>query len=125
MSYQLSVSPLKLQDIPPEDTIVTLGTELLDSTAGWKKGRILAKGKVLTLSRPKGPADGAPWHCRVSEHTREDATFDEFWSKLGANKAENEKESHIVRISPATLLAHPCYQIHRGHQESRSSEAHI
>jgi len=92
MSYQLSVSPLKLQDIPPEDTIVTLGTELLDSTAGWKKGRILAKGKVLTLSRPKGPADGAPWHCRVSEHTREDATFDEFWSKLGANKAENEKE---------------------------------
>lgn len=61
----------------------------------WKKGKTFAKGKVLTLSRPKGPADGAPWHCRVSEHTEEDATFDEFWGKLGVNKAVNEKESDI------------------------------
>lgn len=81
-----------LKEVPSEDTIIALGKELLDSTATWKKGKTFADCKVLTLSRPKGPADGAPWHCRVSEHTREDATFDEFWGKLGVNKAENEKE---------------------------------
>jgi len=92
MSYQLSITALKPQEIPSEDTIIALGKDLLDSTAAWKKGKTFAKGKVLTLSRPKGPADGAPWHCRVSEHTKEDATFDEFWGKLGVNKAVNEKE---------------------------------
>ncbi|KAF8136414.1 hypothetical protein EV363DRAFT_733520 [Boletus edulis] len=92
MSYQLSITALKPQEVPSEDTIIALGKELIDSTATWKKGKTLAKGKVLTLSRPKGPGDGAPWHCRVSEHTKEDATFDEFWGKLGVDKAENEKE---------------------------------
>ncbi|KAG6376205.1 hypothetical protein JVT61DRAFT_2180 [Boletus reticuloceps] len=93
MSYQLSITALKPQEVPSEDTIIALGKELIDSTATWKKGKTLAKGKVLTLSRPKGPGDGAPWHCRASEHTKEDATFDEFWGKLGVDKAENEKES--------------------------------
>ncbi|KAF8559635.1 hypothetical protein OG21DRAFT_470638 [Imleria badia] len=92
MSYQLSITALKPQEVPPEDTIIALGQELLDSTVAWKKGKTFAKGKVLALSRPKGPADGAPWHCRVSEHTKEDATFDEFWGKLGVNKVVNEKE---------------------------------
>lgn len=91
----ISEEQLGTLEIPSEDTIIALGKELLDSTVTWKKGKTLAKGKVLTLSRQKEPADGAPWHCRVSEHTKEDATFDEFWGKLGVNKAENEKEWDI------------------------------
>ncbi|KAF9246465.1 hypothetical protein BU15DRAFT_40332 [Melanogaster broomeanus] len=92
MSYKLSITPLKLEEIPAEDTIIALGKELIASTPTWKKGKTFAQGSVVTLYHPKGPGDGAPWHCRVSEHTKEDATFDEFWSKLGVNKAENEKE---------------------------------
>jgi len=92
MSYQLGITALKPQEVPSEDAIITLAKEVLDSTVAWKKGKTFAKGKVLTLSRPKGPADEAPWHCRVSEHTKEDATFDEFWGKLGENKVANEKE---------------------------------
>jgi len=41
---------------------------------------------------------------RVSEHTPEEATFDEFWSKLsGIDKAINEKE-FIPSVKNATLL---------------------
>ncbi|KAI9571488.1 hypothetical protein HD554DRAFT_196499 [Boletus coccyginus] len=107
MSYQLSIAALKPQEIPSEDTIIALGKALLDSTAAWKKGKTFAKGKVLTLSRPKGPGDGAPWHCRVSEHTKEDATFDEFWGKLGMNKAVNEKEfiGSIKRVAQVERIS--------------------
>jgi hypothetical protein len=110
MSYQLSIEPVKpagmcavapvdlsrcqnnTPEIPPEETILALAREVLESTKSWKAGKTFAKGTVQTLSRPKRSGDGAAWHCRVSKHTKDDATFDEFWSKLGVNKAENEKE---------------------------------
>lgn len=79
-------------EFPVEETIVELGRQVLESTDSWKVGKTFSKGTVQTLSRAKGPGDGAPWHCRVSNHTKKDATFDEFWSKIGTNKAENEKE---------------------------------
>ncbi|KAG6335843.1 hypothetical protein ID866_3233 [Astraeus odoratus] len=80
-------------DVPPANTILTLGRELLASTESWKKGKTFANGKVLTLQRPAaGTGDEAPWHCRVSQHHKEDATFDELWNKIGVNKAENEKQ---------------------------------
>ncbi|KAL6305309.1 hypothetical protein BKA93DRAFT_222665 [Sparassis latifolia] len=90
--YHLSITPLKVSDISSEETIIVLGQALLDSTTSWKLGKTYQKGTVRTCSRHKGPGDGASWHCRTSEHTAEDATFDEFWSKLGVNKAENEMQ---------------------------------
>ena len=116
--------PLGTSEIPSEDTIIALGKALLDSTVTWKKGKAYAKDKVLTLSRRKEPADGAPWHCRVSEHTKEDATFDEFWSKLGVNKAENEKEYDPHIVCPH-LHGSFRYQVYSPHQESCSSETYI
>lgn len=68
----------------------------------WKQGKAYQKNTVKTFHRSKGPKDGAGWYSRVSEHTKEDSTFDEFWSKLGVNKAENEKES--VRYPSYGLL---------------------
>lgn len=88
----VSRSANKTLDFPAEETILALGRQVLESTESWKVGKVFSKGTVQTLSRAKGPGDGAPWHCRISEHTKEDATFDEFWSKIGVNKAENEKE---------------------------------
>ncbi|OAX31951.1 hypothetical protein K503DRAFT_31597 [Rhizopogon vinicolor AM-OR11-026] len=45
----------------------------------------------------------------LSKHTKEDATFNnEFWSKLGVNKAENEKE-FISAIKEVTLVKRISY----------------
>jgi len=63
---------------------------LFESSKTWKEGKTI-KG-VKTYSRAKGPDDGAPWHCRVSVHKPEEATFEQLWEKLGKDKALNEKE---------------------------------
>jgi hypothetical protein len=83
---------IKYIDIPSDESILTAGRELLESTKSWNQGKSYHNNTVKTWSRPKGPKDGAAWHTRVSEHTSKDATFDEFWSKLGNDKAVNEKE---------------------------------
>ncbi|CAL1705144.1 unnamed protein product [Somion occarium] len=99
--FCLSITPAKLSDIPSEESILAAGRAVLESIRGWKEGKSYNHHTVKTFSRSKGPNDGAAWHCRVSEHTSDDATFDEFWDKLGNNKAENEKEfiSEIKKVS--------------------------
>jgi len=102
-TVQLNITPLKPSEIPPEDAILTAANEVLESTKKWKEGKSYFKSIVKTFSQHKGPNDGAGWYCRVSEHTAEDATFDEFWSKLGVNKAENEMK-FIGDIKKITLI---------------------
>ena len=65
---------------------------MLESSLSWKQGKTYEKNTVTTYYRAKGPKDGASWYARVSEHPKEHGTFEEFWSKLGVNKTENEKE---------------------------------
>jgi hypothetical protein len=77
-------------ELPSDEQVITAARDLLEATKGWKKGKAYEKKTVQTYSQQKGPDDGAPWHCRVSEHTPAEATFDEFRSKLG--NLENEKE---------------------------------
>jgi len=76
--------------LPSDEQVITAARNLLEATKSWKKGKAYEKKAVQTYSQQKGPGDGAAWHCRVSEHTPAEATFDEFWSKLG--NSENEKE---------------------------------
>ena len=71
--------------------IIEEGKKLIESTTAWKTGKTYFKS-VQTAYRAKGPGDGAPWYCRISEHTPKEATFDAFWDKLSKNKAVNEKE---------------------------------
>ncbi|CCM04719.1 uncharacterized protein FIBRA_06907 [Fibroporia radiculosa] len=104
MSDFLQAALISISELPSEETLVSLGQALLDSTPSWKQGKTYQKGIVKTCSRPKGPQDGAPWHCRLSEHTPEDATFDEFWSKLGVDKAQNEMQ-YIPDIKKVTLVS--------------------
>ncbi|EPQ58285.1 hypothetical protein GLOTRDRAFT_110116 [Gloeophyllum trabeum ATCC 11539] len=92
--FQLNITPLKPS---------AAAREVLESTKTWKQGKSFHKNTVKTYSRPKGPNDSAAWYCRVSEHTTEDATFDEFWDKLGHDKAQNEKE-FIEDIKKVTLV---------------------
>jgi len=103
-AYHLTINtPLQPADIPSEESILTAGRELLDSMKEWKQGKSYHKNSIKTFSRPKGPEDVAAWHSRISEHTSEDATFDEFWSKLGNDKAVNEKE-YISNIKKVTQV---------------------
>ncbi|KAF5373727.1 hypothetical protein D9758_000720 [Tetrapyrgos nigripes] len=110
--FKLTISPpLKPAGIPSEDAIIQAGKKLLEETQSWKKGKTYQK-VVKTSSRAKGPGDGAPWHCRMSVHKPEEATFDQMWDKLGKNKPLNEKEfipdidkvTKVKEISPTAMI---------------------
>ncbi|KAG5644221.1 hypothetical protein DXG03_008816 [Asterophora parasitica] len=105
--FSLSLPPLNASDIPPQQTIITAGRRLIDSTStsSWKQGKTY--GSVKTLSRPKtknGKGDEAEtWHCRVSTHAPEEATFDAMWAGLAQNKAVNEK-AYVYLSSLASFI---------------------
>ncbi|KAJ7775032.1 hypothetical protein B0H16DRAFT_1660068 [Mycena metata] len=86
----LSITQLKVSALPSDEEAMAAADTLFESSKTWKEGKTI-KG-VKTYSRAKGPDDGAPWHCRVSVHKPEEATFEQLWEKLGKDKALNEKE---------------------------------
>jgi hypothetical protein len=90
-----------LLEIPSEDEIINAATQIMESSSSWKKGKSFHNKTVHTYSRrsESNGRDQAGWYCRVSEHTAEDATFDQFWNKLGENKAENEMK-FVLPASP-------------------------
>ena len=94
-------------EIPSEDLLLSLGKELLASSVSWKPGKTFHK-KVKTYWSAKDTEQGAPWHSRVSEHTPEEATFDQLWDKLGKDKAINEKE--YVYLSLNVRTRHDSFQ---------------
>jgi hypothetical protein len=80
-------------ELPSDEDVIATAREVLEASKGWKKGKAFEKKTVQTYSSPKGPGDGAAWHCRVSEHAPTPITFDDLWSKLGSsNHSEYEKE---------------------------------
>ncbi|KAG7092670.1 hypothetical protein E1B28_009005 [Marasmius oreades] len=89
-NFELTITPLRPANIPAEEPIFTAAEKILDLTTSWKPGKTYHG--VKTFTGPKRPQDGATWHCRVSQHTPEEATFDQIWEKLGNNKAVNERE---------------------------------
>ncbi|KAI0306616.1 hypothetical protein B0F90DRAFT_1865460 [Multifurca ochricompacta] len=90
-------------ELPSDELVIAAGREVLEASQSWKKGKTYQKNTVQTYSRPKKPNDGASWHCRVSEHTPKEATFDEFWSKIGNNHSEYEKQ-YIDVVKKVTLI---------------------
>lgn len=87
----LTITPLKYPDIPLEESIISEGRKLIDSMSSWNPGKTYHK-KVRVYHKPKQPGDVAPWCGRISEHTSNEATFDQFWDKLGQNKPINEQQ---------------------------------
>ncbi|KIJ35814.1 hypothetical protein M422DRAFT_98079, partial [Sphaerobolus stellatus SS14] len=93
--------------IPSTEALVEAGKKVLSDVENWKQGKTfhgVMKGEpynVTISSKARASGDEAGWHVRRSEHT--DGTFDEFWEKLGHNKATNEKE-FVPEIKKATLL---------------------
>ena len=76
-------------ELPPQEKLLEEAKALLESTKDWKQGKT-HHHTVKIYGRPKASGELAGWHCRVSEHGPEDATFDELWEKLGTKKGENE-----------------------------------
>jgi hypothetical protein len=64
----------------------------LNSTETWKKGKKHAKHDVQSISRPRGPKDGAGWHARFSQHKQDDGTWQDFWDGLAVDKAVKEAQ---------------------------------
>lgn len=87
--------------------MVAAAHAILEDSTKWKNGKRFHK-VVQTFGRPKGPTDGAAWHGRVSEHDASDATFDEFWSKLGVDHSENEK---LCVCTPSRARGRTCYSL--------------
>ncbi|KAJ7940463.1 hypothetical protein B0H13DRAFT_2299465 [Mycena leptocephala] len=87
----LSITPVKPSAIPSDEEVMKAADALLESMSSWKEGKTYNK-QVKTYSRAKAPEDGAAWHARFSIHKPEEATFAQMWSKLGEDKALNEKE---------------------------------
>ena len=106
---------------------MTAARDIMTSSVSWKRGKSFHKNKVHTFSKPKGPGDGASWHGRVSEHGPEDATFDEFWSKLGQNHPENEMQ--CVYLTPVVLsrfsLSVSTHKVYQGSKEGDLSQADL
>ncbi|TFK42293.1 hypothetical protein BDQ12DRAFT_268785 [Crucibulum laeve] len=106
-----TITPLKPSEISPEEDIIAEGVNLINSTTSWKEGKTFFNN-VKTFSHPKREGDGAPWHCRVSEHTKDEVTFDQLWEKLAKDKAINEKEfiheikkvTKVKEISPTASI---------------------
>ncbi|KAI0320122.1 hypothetical protein OF83DRAFT_1053756, partial [Amylostereum chailletii] len=90
-------------ELPSDEDVVAAARKIMKATETWKRGKSYHHNTVRTFSKSKGLGDGAGWHARVSVHPPEDATFDEFWSKLGQNHAVNEKE-YIKDVKKSTLL---------------------
>lgn len=95
--------------LPLEQTLIEAGKDVLKSTKSWKPGKTFSNTKgdtpyhVKISSRPREQGDEAGWHSRYSEHR--EGTFDEFWERLGRNKAINEKE--YVQISSTLEAPNP------------------
>ncbi|KAH9981332.1 hypothetical protein BGW80DRAFT_1471900 [Lactifluus volemus] len=80
-SFKLTIAQdIRLDELPSDQVALAAARELLESTKDWKKGKAY-QNTVQTCSRPKSTGDGAGWHCRVSEHSPEEATFDELWKE--------------------------------------------
>lgn len=72
-----------------------MGKDILAASDTWKHGKTyhkVVKTRTYSPSSQSGGRGGAKWACRISEHTREEGTFEEFWSGLGTNKPENEMQ---------------------------------
>lgn len=83
-------------EVPSEEVIFAASETLIEGTPSWKAGKTYQK-VVKTYSKAKATGDGAPWHCRISVHKPDEATFDQMWAKLGKDKAKNEMEWVLFR----------------------------
>lgn len=87
----LTITPLTPSEIPSEETIITEGITLIESTSSWPEGKTFFNN-IKTLYHAKRLGDGAPWHVRLSEHAPEELTFDQLWENLAIDKPVKEKE---------------------------------
>lgn len=75
-------------DLPGVDAILAAARKTIEAAPSWPTGKKYGQVQSHSLKAPKGPG----WHARISEHSSDEATFDQFWEGLGVNHAQNESE---------------------------------
>jgi hypothetical protein len=70
------------------------GESILDASMSWKSEKQFGDVETFSYTAPRdsGQGDSPTWYCRVSEHRKDDITFDELWKNLGRNKIVNEQK---------------------------------
>lgn len=96
--------------IPNAETVLKVARTLIQESESWAASGTFEHKKPVQASvqivfRRKGPKDGASWHGRVSEHTKDIGTWDDFWAGLGVNHSEVHKYLWIMEISDPRCLA--------------------
>ena len=82
--------------IPSVETILKVARPMIQESESWTavksfEHKTPIETTVNTFYRPKGPKDGVAWYGRVSEHTKDQGTWDDFWAGLGVNHSEVHK----------------------------------
>ncbi|KDQ18151.1 hypothetical protein BOTBODRAFT_551693 [Botryobasidium botryosum FD-172 SS1] len=98
----LSLDPVKLSNVPSSSDLLAAAREHINSSTTWTQKKSVGNIKIFTTKSTTNPG-GPAWHCRVSEHGPDEATFDEFWQGLGVNHSLHEKE-YIPEIQSAVLV---------------------
>ncbi|KAF8881616.1 hypothetical protein BD779DRAFT_1445399, partial [Infundibulicybe gibba] len=89
-------------ELPSAETLLQDGELVLESSLSWKQGRTFNRVKTY-YHKPAGPGRPNTWFCRVSEHQREEVSFEQLWEKLGKDKVLKEKE-YIPEVKKVTHI---------------------
>ncbi|KAG9056430.1 hypothetical protein FS842_010701 [Serendipita sp. 407] len=101
-SFYPSITPVKSSDVPSKQTLIDVMIPLLVESESWPAGRTYKEEhhgstfEVSTFSRQKQAGDGAMWHGRASDHSKESTGgWDSFWQGIGVNHTAHEQEYFV------------------------------
>jgi len=97
MSFYPSITPVSVANIPSKEKLLETMVPLIEESESWPLGTKYEEKQwhlaTQTFWRSRTARDGAAWHGRVSEHSKESiGGFEPFWNGLGVNHSPNEKE---------------------------------
>ncbi|KAF8596172.1 hypothetical protein BDV93DRAFT_528227 [Ceratobasidium sp. AG-I] len=100
-SYEFSLTPVHINNIPPLSVLLESANTLLASTVRWPPGKTYFDGAVQTFSQKTNT--GVSWHGRLSHHPIEQGTFHEFWDVIGVRHCASQEE-YVPELVSATHL---------------------
>jgi len=101
-SFYPSITPVSVANIPSKEKLLETMVPLIEESESWPLGTKYEEKQwhlaTQTFWKSRTARDGAAWHGRVSEHSKESiGGFEPFWNGLGVNHSPNEKE-YVIQI---------------------------
>lgn len=90
-----------MADAPTKEALLESMVPLIEESESWPQGAKYEEKQwhitTQTFTRARTAKDGAAWHGRVSEHSKEHGgEFEPFWNGLGVNHSLHEKEYEVT-----------------------------